>query len=49
MKQTDHEGTFIRMKEDAMNNGQPKPRYNLQIGTEKQFILDFDLFQSPEI
>lgn len=38
----------MRMKEDAMNNGQAKPGYNLQIGTESQFILDFSLFQSPE-
>ena len=32
---------------DAMNNGQTKPGYNLQIGTENQFILDFGLFQTP--
>ena len=37
----------MRMKEDAMNNGQTKPGYNLQIGTENQFILDFGLFQTP--
>ena len=30
--------TFIRMKEDAMKNGQTKPGYNLQMGTENQFI-----------
>lgn len=44
---TDRDATFMRMKEDAMNNGQTKPGYNLQIGTENQFILDFGLFQSP--
>ena len=44
---TDHSATFMRMKEDAMNNGQTKPGYNLQIGTENQFILDFGLFQTP--
>ena len=44
---TDPDATFMRMKEDAMNNGQTKPGYNLQIGTENQFILDFGLFQSP--
>ena len=37
----------MRMKEDAINNRQTKPGYNLQIGTENQFILDFGLFQSP--
>ena len=44
---TDHDATFMRMKKDAMNNGQTKPGYNLQIGTENQFILDFWLFQTP--
>lgn len=44
---TDPDATFMRMKEDAMNNGQTKPGYNLQIGTENQFILDFGLFQTP--
>ena len=34
---TDHDATFMRMKEDAMNNGQTKPGYNLQIGTEPNF------------
>ena len=44
---TDPEATFMRMKEDAMNNGQTKPGYNLQIGTEGQFITDFGLFPNP--
>ena len=44
---TDPDATFMRLKEDAMNNGQTKPAYNLQIGTENQFILDFGLFPNP--
>ena len=44
---TDNDATFMRMKEDAMNNGQTKPGYNLQIGTENQFITDFGLFHNP--
>ena len=44
---TDKEATFMRMKEDAMNNGQTKPGYNLQIGTENQFITDFGFFPNP--
>ena len=44
---TDKDATFMRMKEDAMNNGQTKPGYNLQIGTEKQFITDFAFFPNP--
>ena len=35
------------MKEDAMRNGQTKPGYNLQIGTENQFLIDFRLFPNP--
>ena len=44
---TDPDATFMRMKEDAMKNGQTKPGYNLQIGTEKQFLIDFRLFPNP--
>ena len=44
---TDPDATFMRMKEDAMLNGQTKPGYNLQIGTENQFITDFGLFANP--
>lgn len=44
---TDNDATFMRMKEDAMNNGQTKPGYNLQIATENQFITDFALFPNP--
>ena len=44
---TDKDATFMRMKEDAMNNGQTKPGYNLQIGTENQFITDFAMYPNP--
>ena len=44
---TDPAATFMRMKEDAMNNGQTKPGYNLQIATENQFITNFSLFPNP--
>ncbi|MFD1906644.1 transposase [Paenibacillus rhizoplanae] len=37
---TDPEATFMRMKEDHMRNGQLKPGYNVQIGTENQFIFN---------
>ncbi len=30
---TDHDATFMRVKEDPMQNGQLKPAYNLQIAT----------------
>jgi len=35
------------MKEDAMKNGQTKPGYNLQIGTENQSTTAFRLFPNP--
>ena len=44
---TDPDATFMRMKEDVMNNGQTKPGYNLQIATENQFITNFALFPNP--
>lgn len=44
---TDHDATFMRMKEDAMKNGQLKPGYNVQIGTENQFILSYSLHSNP--
>ena len=47
MSKTDSDATFMRMKEDAMNNGQTKPGYNLQISAENQFITDFALFHNP--
>ena len=47
MSKTDPAATFMRTKEDAMNNGQTKPCYNLQIATENQFLVDFALFPNP--
>ena len=47
MSKSDPDATFMRMKEDAMNNGQTKPGYNLQISAENQFITDYALFPNP--
>ncbi len=44
---TDTDATFMRMKEDHMRNGQLKPGYNLQIATENQFVLHYDVFSNP--
>ena len=44
---TDTDATFMRMKEDAMNNGQTKPGYNIQIATENQFITNYGIFWRP--
>jgi hypothetical protein len=37
----------MRMKEDHMQNGQLKPGYNVQMGTENQFIIGYSLHQRP--
>jgi len=44
---TDHDASFMRMKEDAMNNGQTKPGYNVQISTENQFITHYSTSWRP--
>jgi transposase len=44
---TDHDATFMRIKENPMLNGQLKPVYNLQIATSGQFITSFDIYQNP--
>jgi hypothetical protein len=43
---TDHDATFMLMKEDHMKNGQLKPAYNVQIGVEAEYIVGVDI--SPE-
>ena len=46
MSRTDPDATFMRMKEDHMHNGQLKPGYNLQAGTNNQFIVNYSLAQT---
>lgn len=36
---TDIEATFMRMKDDHMQNGQLKPAYNVQIAVENYFVI----------
>ena len=44
---TDSDATFMRMKEDAMLNGQLKPGYNLQHGVDSEYITWLDIFPNP--
>lgn len=44
---TDTDATFMRMKDDSMMNGQLKAGYNLQIATNNQYILGYDVFPNP--
>jgi transposase len=43
---TDEDATFMRMKEDqGKQKAWPKPAYNVQLGTENQFIVGFSVHQ----
>lgn len=44
---TDPDATFMRMKEDAMMNGQLKPAYNLQHGVDSEYITWIDISAKP--
>ena len=44
---TDHDATFMHMKEDHMKNGQLKPGYNIQAATTNQYVVDFALYPNP--
>lgn len=44
---TDPDATFMRMKEDAMLNGQLKPGYNIQIGTENRYVVSYTIHPNP--
>lgn len=46
LSKTDTDATFMRMKEDHMRNGQLKPGYNIQVGTEGQFIVHCSTHQN---
>ena len=45
---TDPGGTFMRMKEDYLKNGQLKPGYNAQISTNKSTIVYIQIPPIPE-
>lgn len=44
---TDPDATFMRMKEDAMGNGQLKPAYNLQHGIDSEYITWLSIGPQP--
>lgn len=44
---TDHDATFMRVKEDAMGNGQLKPAYNLQHGVDSEYITWLTIGPQP--
>ena len=44
---TDHDATFMRMKDDHMRNGQLKPAYNIQMASSGAFIVGVMGSQHP--
>ena len=44
---TDKDATFMRLKEDAMGNGQLKPAYNLQHGVDSEYIIWLTIGPQP--
>lgn len=44
---TDRDATFMRMKEDAMGNGQLKPAYNLQHGVDSEYVTWLTIGPQP--
>lgn len=44
---TDHDATFMRLKDDHMKNGQLKPAYNIQCATNGGYVVDIEGFSNP--
>jgi len=44
---TDEDATMMRMKGDPPKRSQPKPGYNVQIGTESEFVVGYSLHPRP--
>ena len=44
---TDPDATFMRMKEDAVLNGQLKSGYNIQMGTENRCVVGYSVHAKP--
>lgn len=44
---SDHDATFMRMKEDAMGNGQLKAGYNVQHGVDSEYVVWLNVGPQP--
>lgn len=44
---TDKDATFMRMKDAPLGKSNLKPAYNIQMGTENQFITGYSIHQKP--
>ncbi len=45
---TDTDATFMCMKEDPTKNRELKPGYNVQVASNNQYVIDFDIFPNPK-
>ena len=43
---TNHDATFMRMKEDHMRNGQLKAGYNVQLAVNSEYITGIEVFSN---
>ncbi len=44
---TDTDATFMRLKEDHMQNGQLKAAYNVQVSSSNQYIVNYSIHPNP--
>jgi transposase len=44
---TDEDATMMRLKGDPPNRAQPKPGYNVHLGTENEFVVGYSVHQRP--
>ena len=44
---TDEDATFMKTKDDHFKKAQAKPGYNVQVGTENHFVINWTMHQTP--
>lgn len=44
---TDRDATFMRMKDDHLQNGQLKPAYNIQVAVSSDYVVGIGIFPNP--
>ena len=44
---TDPDATFMRMKDDHLQNGQLKPAYNIQVAVSSEYVVGIGIFPNP--
>ena len=44
---TDPDATFMRMKDDHLQNGQLKPAYNVQVAVSSEYVIGIGVYPNP--